>query len=343
MKIEKKHSIECKKWVNSVIDRLNCIQSIDNKKEIHFSHDPTGLGGQISRRILALRIAYITGARASFPNETMYPYEMCFDQLPSYMNVVDGIDIFSEDVSWVGAVKFNFWDFWGDEARKNVVYNYIPPGLNDDVINGGLLFDGVLESFLKLNSNYNYKVKNEITKLNLPEKYIAVHFRRGDKTAETPYVPAKIYRNAVIEVANNTGVNNIFVASDSPSAIDDLDLPSRFNVLFDSSERRLNNANHKFLMKNRGESAAETLVAIKNIEILSNSLAVVGQDNAHFATIAASRVYLNSGGTYFGKLLRGNIMMDSLGWSIFYGTKNIIKTALKALLPWATLKNISGK
>lgn len=343
MKIEAQQSIECKKWATSILENLKRIQSVENKKEIHFSHDPTGLGGQISRRILALRIAYITGARASFPNETMYPYEMCFDQLPSYINPVGDGNIFSEEIPWIGAVKFNFWNFWGDEDQRNLVYSYIPPGLDSDVVFGGLLFDGVLESFLKLNSNYEHKVKEEITRLNLPERYISVHFRRGDKTVETPYVPAKIYRDAVIEVANKMGVSEVFVASDSPSAIDDLGLPSSFNVIFDSSERRLNNANHRFLMKNRGESATETLIAIKNIEILSNSLAIVGQDNAHFATIAASRVYLKSGGVYFGKLLRGNIMMNSWGWRLFYRAKNLIKTVLKILLPGKTLKNIRGK
>jgi hypothetical protein len=317
------------------------IQSPENKKEIHFYHDPTGLGGQISRRVLAFRVGMMTGARVCFPGETMYPYDMCFMELPAKYKL-SGDDDMKFGVEWEGAKKFDFWSFWGDEALKNTVYSYFP-NIDDFDLSGvkdlALFLDGIIASNFKLNEKYKSFIEGDIAKLGLPSDYIAVHFRRGDKSVETPYVPVELYRNAVVSVANKTKIKSVYLASDYAGAVEELNLGALgLKVFFDKSERRLNNANHKYLMKNPGERENETRSAIKNIEILKNGAAIVGQSNAHFATIAAATILKEINEAYYGELISGDILLKKTRWKIIYAAKNSVKNVVKKVFPKITLR-----
>lgn len=328
-----------KRLLNNLIAK---IQSPENNKEIHFYHDPTGLGGQISRRVLAFRVGMLTGARVCFPDETMYPYDMCFTGLPASYELSDD-SLLDFGAQWKGAKKFDFWSFWDNENAKNKIYKYFPD-LGDCDLSGvgdiGLLLDGAIISFFELTEKYKKYVENEVHRISLPDKYIAVHFRRGDKSVETPYVPAKVYRQAIVSAMNKTNIKSIYIASDFAGALEELDLQGLgANIFFDKSERRLNNANHKFLMKNQNEAENETKSAIKNIEILRRGQVVIGQDNAHFATIAAAYITYSAGGGYYGELISGAVMLKKSHWRIIYLIKNTLKNVVKIIFPKATLKH----
>lgn len=333
------------RWIKRVEDRLVRIQSARNIKEIRFTHDPVGLGGQISRRILAFRVAMITGSRVVFPAETFFPYENAFNRLPmqnngegELLNCLD--DAFKEGCS---IFSFDFWKFAAHSSDSSRVYNYVPcdPPIGERLAN--IIYDGILFRHQTIRPEWQSAVDRSISTLCLPSRYIAVHFRRGDKSVETPYVPAEQYRNAVLAATKAFGIDTVFVASDSPTALQELKLhDTGLQIIFDEKEQRLNNANHKFLAKNPSQRKSETLTALKNLYTLSRADAVVGQDNAHFATLAAGSIALRNQNLKFGTLLNGHILLEKPGWRAYYKIRSFTRRSAKVLFPQLSIKSKDG-
>jgi len=329
--------------IDDLMSDVRQVQNSSNNGVIYFSHDPTGLGAQLSRRILGLKIGYLTRKKAFFPSESMYPYENCFaDSLnegevsSDYVSSLPEFDVFNyaEGVSY----RFDFWKFWSNSEAKAAVYGYIPDCLKG-VGNAERIFEGCLLNLFQLKPEYDEFVAEARARLGLLDGYISIHYRRGDKKVETPYVPTEVYRNELIGQLKKTGVAKVFVASDSPYAVNDLALSGDVVVVFDGDEIRYNNANHKFLMKNRGLSKQETLTAIKNIMLLSGGVRVVGQDNAHFATLASSVICLKNGGDDYGRLIPGQLLFEKKSVYLRYKLKEAIKKLVKRILPGLTLRN----
>jgi hypothetical protein len=333
-------NVKILRWCESVERALHFVQSADNRREIHFEHTPTGLGGQISRRNLALRIALITGARAVFPKETLYPYALCFEPLGVQRCESSATELDLETVSFKDeAVRFDFWKFWSMPSTRDKVYSFLPPDAPFDTKAMQILFDGILFRSQLLSETYRTKALAFQMRLDLPREFVGVHYRRGDKTAETPYVPAEAYRRCIEAACAQRGIKCVLIASDSPSALKDLGLGALgLNVIFDSSELRLNNANHKYLMRNPGFAERETETAINNIYALSQSAYVVGQDNAHFATLAAGLVSRRTCRLDNHHLLDGRMLLQRSGWKQVYAIKETLRTAVKAVFFTRTLR-----
>lgn len=306
-----------------------------------FSHDPTGLGGQIARRVLAIRVGLISNRTVAFADEDFFPYENAFKPLavpPQAAASPLEFDARLQDDS-SSIVAFDFWSFWQNQPLKEQVYGYVPPELLG-VDASALAFDGAIFSSFHLTQEYEDHIAPSIQKIKSLWPVIGVHFRRGDKYVETPYVTSEAYRAAIEETADRHNISNIFISSDSPSAIDELNLDgSRFNIFFDTKERRYNNANHKFLMKNQALAAQETRTAIRNIYMLGHCTKLVGQSNAHFATLAAGLVIVNNDASDFGVLIEPTFTPESWKAQLTYGIYRSARSIAKMLLPGFTLRH----
>ncbi|MBS1209304.1 MAG: hypothetical protein H6R19_1702 [Proteobacteria bacterium] len=329
-------------WAAGVLAQLDQIQALANPRSTAFSHDPTGLGAQISRRVLAMRIACMTGRRAAFPQESMYPYDTCYEPLEGAGSMSNGetpesvLDF--NDADRQGAVRFDFWKFWEDEEQRKIVYEFLPSGLANTE-GGQALFEGILLSKMQLKTAYTDYVASAASRLELSGDYIGVHYRRGDKKVETPYVPTSKYREAILRLVRETGIKKVFLASDSPAALEELDLESAgVTVVFDHEEIRYNNANHRFLMQNQDKAVQETMTAIKNIYLLAGARKIVGQNNAHFATLAAAMISFRDLTIDPGVLIPGELLMSSPLVAAKYRVKNLAKLVIKTLFPSLTLK-----
>lgn len=318
--------------IEAVSARIAELQLARSGRYIVFNHDPTGLGGQISRRLLAIRVALMTGRTAVFPNEDFYPYENAFEPLAlpptETRKIVPVLNAqLEEDPNPI--VSFDFWRFWKNELMRHKIYGYIPNELAG-LANHGLILDGIIFSSFRLNLKYRCAITPFIERIKATAPVIGVHFRRGDKYVETPYVSAEIYRENVEAVAARHNIQNILISSDSAEAVDKLHLDrNRFNIFFDDQEKRYNNANHKFLMKHRELACQETMTAIRNIYMLGHCTKVVGQTNAHFARLAAGQIMINAYGADFGVLLEPNLMprkwTDRLTYGVYRGVRTIAK------------------
>lgn len=327
--------------LDSVRSRLLSLQGSNAAPITVFKHDRTGLGAQISRRLLALRIANLTGRRSVFIDEVMRPYSACYqplsaapyppfkwEELPTLSSELDSPE---------RICKFDFWSFWADEARRESVLNGCPRVSGNSGLDA-LAFDGMLFSTTRLLPEFAQYVAHASARLGLDGvPYIGLHYRRGDKKAETPYVPTDVYRAKVAAEAEASGLRNVYVASDSPHALEELQLEKLgLTPIFDSTERRYNNANHRFIAKNSELALEETRTAIKNIYLLSAASRVVGQTNAHFATLAASALaYRNA---LSPTLIPGEIRLTSRLTKIHYSTKNVTKEFVKKMLPRLTVR-----
>jgi hypothetical protein len=183
---------------------LSTIQSPNNSRRALMRHDPTGLGAQISRRNLALRVALISGRATTFPNETLFPYTNPFEPLLEIEGKAN-IDAaqamsnpFEAKLDGGTTIFFDFWKFWADQQARTKTYEYNASLFELESTTSQLLLDGCLYSWQKLTPEYASRIERKILEIQLPEKYIGIHFRRGDKLVETPYVPVEIYRENLI-------------------------------------------------------------------------------------------------------------------------------------------------
>ena len=286
--------------------RLADLQSGRAGRYLLVKHDPTGLGGQISRRLLAIRLALLTGRTAAFADENFYPYETAFETLgsvPEVASQVPTLDLQNLDRDSRPIVSLDFWSFWQSQTTKTLVYEYAPPEFFG-IANGSLLLDGVAFTGFRLKQTYRDAIGTSLAKVDALRPVVGIHFRRGDKYVETPYVDSSRYRSALDAASKRCGAASVFVSSDSPNALKELMLDSkRFSILFDDKEVRYNNANHKFLMRHREFAQQETLTAIRNIYALAKCTMVVGQTNAHFARLAAACIMVTTPGLDFGELI----------------------------------------
>jgi hypothetical protein len=329
------------KRLDALKGRISELQSGRSGRFVLFSHDPTGLGGQIARRLLAVRVGLLTRRTAVFLEEDFYPYENAFEPLSTALDISDDVPEFQTEMSADVApvVKFNFWKFWADEIFKAKVYGYIPAELANEK-HPGILLDGAIFDTFRLKPEYEETISSSLIHIDSLKPVIGVHFRRGDKSVETPYVTAQDYRSAIEMIAAASQIRNVFISSDSPDAVKELNLdPSRFQIFFDHDEKRYNNANHKFLMRNRHLAKQETVTAIRNIYTLARCTAVVGQSNAHFAHLAAGSIAARNEDAEYGLLIEPATVPENWAKRQLYRARQKLRSAAKLLLPRHTLKH----
>ncbi|MBV9064607.1 MAG: hypothetical protein JO004_02420 [Methylobacteriaceae bacterium] len=318
-------------------------QNGSNGRFVLFRHDATGLGAQISRRALALRVGLMTGRTAIFPDEDFYPYQNAFEPL-SHVQIdvalAKPMDLARFEADDRDVVSFDFWEFWGDEDLKRRVYDYVPEELKD-LADPGRAFEGVSFGMFALTPAYKTRLEPYLDEIRRRAPIVGVHFRRGDKYVETPYVTVERYRRAIDEVARRAGSRRLFISSDSPKALSELGLQGAdYDAFFDTEEKRYNNANHKFLMKNREYAPAETFTAIKNIYMLAHCQKVVGQTNAHFGSLAAGQILARSASVDYGELLAPELPSKASGAGLAYAGYQGLRAVARRLLPSRTLQHL---
>src|SRR6202042_2653128 len=94
------------------------------------------------------------------------------------------------------------------------------------------------------------KIDAEQLRLGVCDNTLGVHLRRGDKNVETAYVSAKHFNAPIARIYKVGRFDSVFLASDSPQAAAEIDLPPGVKLIFDRDEKRYNNANHKMLFCN---------------------------------------------------------------------------------------------
>ena len=255
---------------------------------------PIGFGGQISRRLLGLKLALALGRRAVFLLEDDPPYlQTCEPQNAP----VPGVDWAAQPM-WdpLGAQQEPClrFEFEAANARLPEPGGVVSWSQRAAAARHGLPadanLDGEILAWMRPTAEAEAEIAAARARLGVDERTLGVHFRRGDKTVETAYVPARHLNAAIARVHARWKFERLFLASDSPKAVEEIELPAGVRLIFDHEEKRYNNANHKMLFRQPELARQETFTACKNLGLLAACGGIVGQDNAHFATLAAALV-----------------------------------------------------
>jgi hypothetical protein len=336
-----------KRVIRAELDR---VQFGTGRPKIVLAQLPIGYGGQISGRITALKLALSLNRKAVFETDDDPPYVQTLNRPyqsetggPPDRSVLGNVELFAADdrdicmfdyvhatraLSAVGST-FESW-MAGNLERK-----YGP------AINWENLIDGWIFEWLSFLPSFEDRAECDRNRLGISNSTLGVHFRRGDKSVESAYVPAGIVNDAIRRIHRSWPFESLFLASDDPQAPESIQPPPSVRLIFDRSEARYNNANHKMLMATPSMAAEETYIAFKNLRLLAGCGGLVGQTNAHFATIAASFILQRDGRSERVTLIDGHIAeRQSRLLGTAYRLKRKVRAAVKDILPAHLLKYI---
>jgi hypothetical protein len=327
--------------------RLQDLQYGADRRILLFTQDPTGLGGQISRRLLGLKLALLFERKVVFPHLDEPPYGQIFAPLHSHIDYADmiqsAVDLDAATADSCEIVKLDFWNVRKDPSLSAKISAYLPSEFRNSA-DPELHFTGALLDFCQLTQDMRDTVAQANSRLGIDSDTLGVHIRRGDKSVETPFVPIGVIREEIIRLCDRRGFRRVFACSDDPVIFEQLRLPAPIELVFDETEKRYNNANHRFLLKNPDMASEETRTAIKNIYLLGQCGAVIGQSNAHFARLAAAQITFRNAGASFGALIAGDhVLRHSPAMRVLYNGRHKLRAVARLIFPWMTMRRIGAK
>ena len=267
--------------------QLERLQFGDHRNAVVIDQIPIGYGGQLAGRLLSLKV-WLRVVRQSFHMKRTRPMSRASSSpFPGSVNCriceLPLIDLFERDVRQL--VRF---DYFAAQKLFQQSGTYVERWAGRVLADKYQLteedmtkLDGWLISWLRFVPDFEARVGHDRERLGISRTTLGVHIRRGDKKVEAAYVPLERFSDAISSVYSSWQFEKVFVATDDANVISKLELPQGVCLVFDSSEVRYNNANHKMLRANPEMAAEETYVAFKNFRLLCECGGIVGQDNAH--------------------------------------------------------------
>ncbi|MBM7488394.1 hypothetical protein ACVWWI_006055 [Bradyrhizobium sp. USDA 3686] len=340
------------KGIQSLLEPvLNQLQFSIDEPALVIDQLPIGYGGQLSRRLLGMKIGLAMKRKAVFLRDDDPPYIQSMERSfatkydKGQLEAAPYVDLpYEHDFRKI--VSFDYFRMQKLLKAENVsVETWVERQLADKYALSTEDFaqlDGWLLSKIRFLSSFEDRLQKDLVRLGISKDTLGVHLRRGDKKVETPYVPVALVNEAILGIYERWPFKTVFLASDDSDAASAIQIPVGTDLIFDTSENRYNNANHKMLIANPSMAAEETYIAFKNLRLLAECGGIVGQDNAHFATIAASHIRYRTPPLARIALLNGNVAkIESRLIGLQYFLKLRIREAVKRMLPSQVIQFIN--
>jgi hypothetical protein len=207
----------------------------------------------------------------------MRPYQINKRKAPvsKVLKAITGVEFYTQDL----------WDLFRDNEFQNEVFNI--PELN--------LYDaGLLEACIKLNSfvwklNHSCSILIEEYKdsVKLPDNYISMHIRAGDKFIETQLFDHHDYMRCAQNISNN---KKAFILTDDYTVIEELNRDYKdweFFTLCLTSERGYFHQN--FTYSDDQSKYLQHIKLFASIEICSRSSSFIGTYSSNIGAFMAMR------------------------------------------------------
>jgi hypothetical protein len=253
-----------------------------------------GWGGQVSYRILGLKLALAVGRRAVFWGHDDPPYGQAF--MPMFMAM---------PLEETGAVPF---DLDADRDAPIMICDYLEverrqarswpeiEALADARIATllglsevePLALTGTLLGWMRLVPDVSDMISDAARQLGVGERTLGIHLRRGDKQIESAFIPPAEFNRRIAALHARWPFDTILLASDYAQAPSLLTLPDGVRLIFDTDEKRYNNANAKMLDRTPDLMDQETQTAARNVFLLAACGGLIGQENGNFGRLAAA-------------------------------------------------------
>ena len=322
--------------------RLDALQwGAASSGDVVFLPVPCGLGGQITGRIQTLLLALALGRRAVFQTLDDPPYGQTFDAMHPPADPGGSretwplADLLADQQELVVCYDPARMAVHGPQADAAIMAR-VAEGLGV-TFKDRLVLEGMIFNWMKATGEMARYCSEQRLRLGIGRDTLGVHFRRGDKAVETAFVPAREYNRRIACLHETWAFTSLFLASDSPDACSEIQCPPGVRLIFDNEELRYNNANHKMLIRAPELIHQETRVAFKNIALLAQCGGVIGQDNAHFATLSAASIAARDWSVERTDLIDGRIAeRQSMVLSAYFQGKKVARAAVRRLFPQLT-------
>lgn len=324
---------------HAVRQRLDDLQwGTGGRGQVVYLPAPFGLGGQIAGRIQVLLLALALGRQAVFLSLEDRPYGQTFDAMHPPVDPQGGretwplADLGADQADPVVCYDPSRMSLHGAEAERALL-DRIAARLGARV-DDRLALEGAILGWMKPTGAMTRYCREQQDRLAIGGDTLGVHFRRGDKAVETAFVPAGEFNQQIARMHKTWPFTSVFLASDSPDAWREIQCPPGVRLIFDSEEQRYNNANHKMLINTPDLADQETRVAFKNIALLSACGGVIGQNNAHFASLAAATIVARDGHAQRTHLIDGRIAeKKSRLLAVYFRAKKGARAILRRIFP----------
>lgn len=255
-----------------------------------------GWGGQVSYRILGLKLALAVGRRAVFWGDGDPPYGQAF--MPMFLtNPVDEAGAVPFDLDAGQSAPVMICDYLEVERRQAISWPQIE-ALADARIAAllglpavdVLALTGTLLGWMRLIPTVADAINKAVVQFGVDERTLGIHLRRGDKQIESAFIPPAEFNRRIAALHARWPFNAVLLASDHPQAPSLLTLPDGVRLIFDTGEKRYNNANAKMLDRTPDLIEQETLTAARNVFLLAACGGLIGQENGNFGRLAAAAI-----------------------------------------------------
>lgn len=217
--------------------------------------------------------------------------------------------IYNNEKPWIGKIYYNpsaFWGYWRERLYNKIFKFFNPTALlskesfqrmhSGDFLSQyseGELLNAVSNSFKKF-YNYNALTQNSISEkkqyINIPDNYISIHIRRGDKivTGEMEDINLNIYVDAIRKYRYIS--NNIYIATDDVTVISyiskklsDIDIKIYYN-----KENKLKGFDEKtYNLKSDSVRRDEVLNMLFDMDMMINSSFFIGTFSSNVGCVVA--------------------------------------------------------
>jgi len=153
----------------------------------------------------------------------------------------------------------------------------------------------IMHSFLKLKEEYRAPIREFQNTLGRDTPRLGVHIRQADALTDPSSkfrrFAGSSYLHAVEQVADATGIREVFISTDSDRVLRQLPKDSGINFVYDDKEKRYEDCIAHTLRANPELKKQETLTTLKNIYLLAECDYLIGSQSALTALALALSYY----------------------------------------------------
>ncbi len=254
---------------------------------LYFEIEETGYGAMVSRIMTGLGIAEAFNRKPvcfmNNNNKYIFPFNSIEKRkiagLPMFM--------FNCEEQKEESAQWDFWMYWNNTSLRN--YFQYPPCPIDRTLDKHVYAAQLLKRVMS-GPTSDFTIFYDMKKNKLMAHYkhllhpivVGVHVRRGDKEAESPHVPEKVYIHYLNQL-NLTEKYRIFLTSDDPTMYEKMkSLLPETEIIWDHEEIRYNDDNKIHARESFEIAKQESYTAAKNIMLLGECDYVIGTQNAQF-------------------------------------------------------------
>ncbi len=155
----------------------------------------------------------------------------------------------------------------------------------------------ILDSFLKLKQEYKLHIEERKKAIGFKNPIIGVHIRQGDVLfnphVQSRNIPLQTYLEVLRQVVDKTGIETVFVTTDSEEVIQQLPKNSGIDFIYDDKEKRYNNFNDIMVKEHPKLKKQETMTSVKNIHLLAECNYIIVSDS-HWSTNSCALSYFRN-------------------------------------------------